>query len=52
MLIWVLVVWVAFVLVAAWWVRRHDREIDSYYEREYRDPPITDITDRIHGGGS
>ncbi len=26
----------------AWWARRRWKDVDSYYEREYKDPPIFD----------
>jgi hypothetical protein len=51
MLIWLLIGWAVFIGLVAWLLRRRDREVDSYYEREYRDPPITDISDRLGGGG-
>lgn len=35
----------------AWWIRRRFIAADSYFEREYRDPPISDIPDRLGGGG-
>ena len=28
------------VLVATWRIRRYQRDIDAYEEREYRDPPV------------
>jgi hypothetical protein len=27
-------------LALGWWVHRHQRDIDGYEEREYREPPI------------
>lgn len=30
----------ALVVLIAWWVRRHQRDIDDYEERDYRDPPV------------
>ena len=32
----------------AWWLRRHQRAVDDYYEREYREPPVFNWPD---GGG-
>ena len=37
----VLVVWVGSLAIAAlvaWWVHRHQRDIDGYYTRDYREP--------------
>jgi hypothetical protein len=28
------------VLVAGWAIRRHQKDIDDYEEREYREPPV------------
>lgn len=28
------------VLIIAWWIRRSQRGVDDYIEREYRDPPV------------
>ena len=28
------------ILVAGWLIRRYQRDIDDYEEREYRDPPV------------
>lgn len=30
------------VVVGAWWLRRWWAPVDSYYEREHKDPPIFD----------
>jgi hypothetical protein len=30
----------ALVVLIAWRIRRHQRDIDDYEEREYRDPPV------------
>jgi len=27
-------------LMLVWWVRRHQRDIDDYEQREYREPPV------------
>lgn len=32
-------------------LRRKLEESEEYFEREYKDPPMTDIGDRIGGGG-
>jgi hypothetical protein len=42
---------IAVVSAGVWWLRRFLMEADGHYERDYRDPPITDITDRLGGGG-
>jgi hypothetical protein len=31
---------IAAALTLGWWVHRHQRDIDAYHEREYREPPI------------
>jgi hypothetical protein len=28
------------ILLAAWLIRRGQRDIEGYYEEEYRDPPV------------
>lgn len=33
---------VVVIAVVAWWAKRRWDRVDSYYEREYQDPPITD----------
>lgn len=33
----------------AWWARRRWIEVDSYYERERRDPPIFDVGSWLGG---
>jgi hypothetical protein len=30
------------VMAFAWWARRRWKEVDSYYEREHKDPPVFD----------
>jgi hypothetical protein len=32
------------------WIGRHLREVDDYFEREYREPPVWSIPDS-HGSG-
>jgi len=34
----------------AWWARPRSRAVDSYYEREYQDPPIFDAGGGLGGG--
>ncbi|HEU4318805.1 MAG TPA: hypothetical protein VFS66_01845 [Acidimicrobiia bacterium] len=43
---------VAAVCIAALWLYRWWDRVDSYYEREYEDPPATDITSGFGGGRS
>lgn len=28
------------ILIVGWLVHRHQRDIDAYHEREYREPPV------------
>jgi hypothetical protein len=37
------------VAIAALWLYRRWRDVDSYYEREYKDPPISDVTSWFGG---
>ena len=45
-----LVILVVLILVLARWANRRWEEVDSYHEREYKDPPIFDATDWLSGG--
>ena len=49
--VWALLGSIVAVSLVSWWIRRRFIEAESYYEREYRDPRITDIPDRLGGGG-
>jgi hypothetical protein len=38
-----LIVWlggIALVGLLSWWIHRHQRDIDGYYVRDYRAPPV------------
>ena len=35
----------AVVIGIAWWIRRHQKEIDDCEEREYKDPPVFQVPD-------
>lgn len=39
-----------FVAVAARWLTRRWHSVDSYHEREHRDPPVFDAGDYLGGG--
>jgi hypothetical protein len=45
-----LVVLAVLVLLLARWANGRWEEVDNYYEREYKDPPIFDATDWLNGG--
>ena len=30
----------AVVVALAWWIRRHQNQIDEFEDREYKDPPV------------
>lgn len=40
---------VAVVVAFAWWARRRDNNVDSYYEREHQDPPAFDAGSWLGG---
>jgi hypothetical protein len=35
----------AAVVVLAWWIRRHQNQIDEFEDREYKDPPAFQVPD-------
>jgi cyanate permease len=39
----VLILWLgsfAVVALIAWWIHRQQRDVDGYYTRDYREPPV------------
>jgi len=39
----------AAILAVAWWARRRSEDVDDYYEREWRDPPVFDAGGHLGG---
>lgn len=39
------------IVALGWWIRRRQRDIDSYEEREYREPPAIHIPPGGRAGG-
>lgn len=40
---------VILISIFAWWAERRWKNVDSYHEREYKDPPITDAGSWLGG---
>ncbi|GBD84881.1 hypothetical protein BMS3Abin02_01275 [bacterium BMS3Abin02] len=38
------------IVLLGWWIRRRGRDVDDYFVRDFRDPPVFDAVDRLGGG--